>query len=79
VFHKDIEANLYVVRFRLSHALPRRGAAGESVRRRPIRIDDDAEAPTDPLKFRDIKRYIDKLKEYRARPAARRGDGRVAI
>ncbi len=71
VFHKDIEANLYVVPGSGYHM------------RCPIEtrlanlFDDGAcellptpEAPLDPLKFRDIKRYVDKLKEYRVKTGA---------
>jgi acetyl-CoA carboxylase carboxyl transferase subunit beta len=68
VFHKDIEANLFVV-----------PGSGYHMRCpvdvRLATLFDDAEmellptpeAPVDPLKFRDIKRYVDKLKEYRAK------------
>jgi acetyl-CoA carboxylase carboxyl transferase subunit beta len=68
VFHKDIEANLYVVPASGYHMRCPIEARLESL------FDDGQyelmttpEAPTDPLKFRDIKRYIDKLKEYRAK------------
>ena len=66
VFHKDLEANFFVV--------PR---SGYHMRLAPkARLDnlfDDAayeeiatpEVPLDPLKFRDVKRYTDRLKEYR--------------
>ncbi len=68
VFHKDLEANLMVVpgsgyhmsiapRVRLG-ALFDRGEFEEM----PI-----PETPQDPLKFRDIKRYADRLKEHRAK------------
>lgn len=68
VFHKDIEANLYVV--------PGSGYHMRCpVETRLASLFDDAEcellptpeAPLDPLKFRDIKRYVDKLKEYRVK------------
>lgn len=67
VFHKDLEANLFVV-----------PGSGYHMRLAPkARLDnlfDDAtyeeiptpEVPLDPLKFRDVKRYVDRLKEYRA-------------
>jgi acetyl-CoA carboxylase carboxyl transferase subunit beta len=67
VFHKDLEANLFVV-----------PGSGYHMRLAPkARLDnlfDDAayeelptpEVPADPLKFRDVKRYTDRLKEYRA-------------
>lgn len=68
VFHKDIEANLYVV--------PGSGYHMRCpVSKRLTSLFDNGacellptpEAPIDPLKFRDIKRYVDKLKEYRAK------------
>ncbi|MEF3365265.1 acetyl-CoA carboxylase, carboxyltransferase subunit beta [Methylocystis sp. 9N] len=68
VFHKDIEANLYVV--------PGSGYHMRCpVEARLLSLFDDGEcdllptpdAPVDPLKFRDIKRYVDKLKEYRVK------------
>jgi acetyl-CoA carboxylase carboxyl transferase subunit beta len=66
VFHKDLEANFFVV-----------PGSGYHMRLAPqARLDnlfDDAayeeiatpEVPLDPLKFRDVKRYTDRLKEYR--------------
>ena len=69
VFHKDLEANLMVVPGSGYHMAiaPRARLAAlydeERVRdagRRP-------RCPTDPLKFRDIKRYADRLKEHRAK------------
>lgn len=71
VFHKDIEANLFVV-----------PGSGYHMRLTPkARLDnlfDDAvyeelvtpEVPLDPLKFRDVKRYTDRLKEYRLKTGA---------
>jgi acetyl-CoA carboxylase carboxyl transferase subunit beta len=71
VFHKDLEANLFVV-----------PGSGYHMRLAPkARLDnlfDDAayeelptpEAPLDPLKFRDVKRYTDRLKEYRLKTEA---------
>ncbi len=71
VFHKDLEANLFVV-----------PGSGYHMRLRPkARLDnlfDDAaweqiatpEVPFDPLKFRDVKRYIDRIKEYRLKTGA---------
>ena len=71
VFHKDLEANLFVV-----------PGSGYHMRcPAKARLDglfDDAsyeaiqtpEVPLDPLKFRDVKRYTDRLKDYRARTGA---------
>src|SRR5271167_1098705 len=66
VFHKDLEANLFVVpgsgyhmrldtKARLSNLFD--GGVYDELQ--------TPEAPLDPLKFRDVKRYIDRLKEYR--------------
>jgi acetyl-CoA carboxylase carboxyl transferase subunit beta len=66
VFHKDLEANLFVV-----------PGAGYHMRLSPkMRLDNlfdhatweeiaTPEVPFDPLKFRDVKRYTDRIKEYR--------------
>jgi acetyl-CoA carboxylase carboxyl transferase subunit beta len=68
VFHKDIEANLYVIpgsgyhmRFPVKARLASLfdGGAYEELAL--------PEVPADPLKFRDMKRYTDRLKEYRAK------------
>ena len=71
VFHKDLEANQMVVPgsgYHMSIAPRPRLAA----------LYDDGvfdvlavpESPVDPLKFRDIKRYADRLKEHRAKTGA---------
>ena len=66
VFHKDLEANLMVVPGSGYH-MP----IGPKARLSAL-LDDGAyeevatpETPADPLKFRDIKRYTDRLKENR--------------
>ena len=68
VFHKDLESNLYVV--------PSSGYHMRCpVKTRLDALYDDGkyeeiatpEVPADPLKFRDVKRYTDRLKEYRAK------------
>jgi acetyl-CoA carboxylase carboxyl transferase subunit beta len=71
VFHKDLEANLMVVPGSGYH-MP------ISAKARLFSFFDDGayeeldspEAPSDPLKFRDIKRYADRLKENRAKTGA---------
>ncbi|WP_294534058.1 acetyl-CoA carboxylase, carboxyltransferase subunit beta [uncultured Rhodoblastus sp.] len=71
VFHKDLEANLYVVPNSGYHMrIP-------ALARLDALFDDGAyeslptpEVPADPLKFRDVKRYSDRLKDYRARTGA---------
>ena len=68
VFHKDLEANLMVVPGSGYHM-----AIGPKARLASL-FDDgkyeeftNPETPSDPLKFRDIKRYSDRLKENRAK------------
>ena len=71
VFHKDLEANLMVVPGSGYH-MP------ISPKARLASLLDDGiyeefatpETPSDPLKFRDIKRYSDRLKENRAKTGA---------
>lgn len=71
VFHKDLEANLFVVpgsgyhmrlgpKARLNNLFD--GGLYEELA--------TPDAPLDPLKFRDVKRYTDRLKEYRAKTEA---------
>jgi acetyl-CoA carboxylase carboxyl transferase subunit beta len=71
VFHKDLEANLFVVpgsgyhmrlssKARLDNLFD--GAFYEEIA--------TPEVPLDPLKFRDVKRYTDRLKEYRLKTGA---------
>ncbi|HLW89782.1 MAG TPA: acetyl-CoA carboxylase, carboxyltransferase subunit beta [Roseiarcus sp.] len=71
VFHKDLEANLFVVPGSGYHM-----AIGAKARLASL-FDDGLyeelptpEAPVDPLKFRDVKRYVDRLKEYRTKTGA---------
>ena len=68
VFHKDLEANLMVVPgsgYHMAIAPKARLAAlfdEGQFEELPM-----PETPTDPLKFRDVKRYADRLKEHRAK------------
>src|SRR6266702_4810970 len=71
VFHKDLEANLFVVPGSGYHMKIPVKARLNSL------FDDGAfeelavpEVPIDPLKFRDVKRYTDRLKDYRAKTGA---------
>lgn len=71
VFHKDVEQNLFVIPGSEHHL--RVGAA----QRLKLTFDDGAyedialpEVPLDPLKFRDEKRYTDRLKDARAKTGA---------
>lgn len=68
VFHRDLEANLWVVPNSGHHmrmpAVKRLetlfdGGAYETV--------ETPEAQADPLKFRDTKKYVDRLKDYRSK------------
>lgn len=71
VFHKDLEANLFVVPGSGYHMrIPAKA-------RLDALFDDGVyenlpspEAPADPLKFRDVKRYTDRLKDYRTKTGA---------
>ncbi len=71
VFHKDLEANFFVVPGSGYHMrLPPKSRLDNL-------FDDGAyeeiatpEVPSDPLKFRDVKRYTDRLKEYRLKTGA---------
>lgn len=67
VFHKDVEANLWVIpgsehHLRMS-ATQRLAHMFDGGTHEPIAV---RETPVDPLKFRGKDRYIDKLKEARA-------------
>jgi len=71
VFHKDLEANLMVVPGSGYHM-----AIGAKARLNAFFDEgryEEIEAPetlSDPLKFRDVKRYADRLKENRAKTGA---------
>jgi acetyl-CoA carboxylase carboxyl transferase subunit beta len=71
VFHKDLEANLFVVPDSGYHMKIPVDARLDSL------FDDGdyetlftPEAAADPLKFRDVKRYVDRLKDNRAKTGA---------
>ncbi|MGA2637314.1 acetyl-CoA carboxylase, carboxyltransferase subunit beta [Methylocella sp.] len=66
VFHKDLEANLFVVPGSGYHM--RFGTKARLSNLFDGGVYDELptpEAPLDPLKFRDVKRYTDRLREYR--------------
>jgi acetyl-CoA carboxylase carboxyl transferase subunit beta len=71
VFHKDLEANLMVVPGSGYHM-----AIGAKARLASLFDESEyedlptPETPSDPLKFRDVKRYVDRLKENRANTGA---------
>jgi acetyl-CoA carboxylase carboxyl transferase subunit beta len=71
VFHKDVEQNLFVIPGSEHHLRV------SAVQRLKMTFDDGAyedialpEVPLDPLKFRDEKRYTDRLKDARAKTNA---------
>ncbi|MBU3731806.1 MAG: acetyl-CoA carboxylase carboxyltransferase subunit beta [Beijerinckiaceae bacterium] len=71
VFHKDVEQNLFVIPGSEHHLRV------SAVQRLKLTFDDGVyedialpEVPLDPLKFRDEKRYTDRLKDARAKTNA---------
>ena len=68
VFHKDLEANLYVVPGSGYHMKMPLAARLASIFDN-AKFDEIAtpDVPLDPLKFRDMKRYTDRLKDNRAK------------
>jgi len=68
VFHKDLETNLYVVPGSGYHMrIPTKARLASLFDKGVYEEIATPEAPADPLKFRDVKRYTDRLKEYRAK------------
>ncbi|MCQ0988518.1 acetyl-CoA carboxylase, carboxyltransferase subunit beta [Jiella marina] len=68
VFHKDLEANQWVVPSSDFHMRIRaRDRLNHFFDKGAYDLVDLPSAPVDPLKFRDSKRYVDRLKEYRAK------------
>jgi acetyl-CoA carboxylase carboxyl transferase subunit beta len=71
VFHKDLEANQMVVPGSGYHMAisprPRLAALYDEGFYDVLAVQ---ESPTDPLRFRDIKRYADRLKEHRLKTGA---------
>jgi acetyl-CoA carboxylase carboxyl transferase subunit beta len=68
VFHKDLEANLMVVPTSGYHmAITPAARLAALFDNGDYQLLASPEAATDPLKFRDIKRYVDRLKEHRAK------------
>jgi acetyl-CoA carboxylase carboxyl transferase subunit beta len=71
VFHKDLEANLMVVPGSGYHmaigAKARLASLFDDGRYEELEL---PESPSDPLKFRDIKRYTDRLRENRIKTGA---------
>ncbi len=68
VFHKDLEANLMVVPGSGYHmAITPRARLAALYDNADYETLTVPESPVDPLKFRDIKRYADRLKEHRVK------------
>jgi len=71
VFHKDLESNLYVVPGSGFHMRMPAKARLDMLFDGAIYEDlPTPEVPLDPLRFRDVKRYTDRLKENRAKTGA---------
>ncbi len=71
VFHKDIEANLFVVPSSGYHmAIPGKQRLASLFDGGTYDDIATPDVPSDPLKFRDIKRYSDRLKDYRTKTGA---------
>lgn len=71
VFHKDLEANLFVVPGSGYHMrIPAKARLDALFDEGAYEEIATPEVPLDPLKFRDVKRYTDRLKEYRTKTGA---------
>jgi acetyl-CoA carboxylase carboxyl transferase subunit beta len=71
VFHKDLEVNLFVVPGSGYHMrLPAKARLDNLFDASAYEEIAAPEMPLDPLKFRDVKRYTDRLKEYRTKTGA---------
>jgi len=71
VFHKDLEANLFVVPGSGYHMrIPAKARLDALFDEGVYENLPSPETPADPLKFRDVKRYTDRLKDYRAKTGA---------
>jgi acetyl-CoA carboxylase carboxyl transferase subunit beta len=71
VFHKDLEANLFVVPGSGYHMrIPAKARLDALFDDGEYESLPTPEAPADPLKFRDVKRYTDRLKDYRTKTGA---------
>ena len=71
VFHKDLEANLMVVPGSGYHmAIDAKARLASLFDGGHYEALATPETPSDPLKFRDVKRYVDRLRENRAKTGA---------
>jgi acetyl-CoA carboxylase carboxyl transferase subunit beta len=67
VFYKDVEANQFVIPAPTTTCAWARWRAQVDVRQRDLVRYRDAAVPLDPLKFRDERRYTDRLKDARTK------------
>ncbi|MDR3409084.1 MAG: acetyl-CoA carboxylase, carboxyltransferase subunit beta [Methylovirgula sp.] len=66
IFHKDLESNLYVVPGSGYHMrMPVKARLDSLFDNAVYETLPTPDVPLDPLKFRDVKRYVDRLKENR--------------
>jgi len=71
VFHKDLEANLFVVPGSGYHMkMPAKSRLSSFFDDGHYDLIPTPDVPLDPLKFKDVKRYTDRLKEYRTKTGA---------
>jgi acetyl-CoA carboxylase carboxyl transferase subunit beta len=71
IFHKDLESNLYVVPGSGYHMrMPTKARFDMLFDKASYDDLPTPEVPLDPLKFRDVKRYTDRLKENRLKTGA---------
>ncbi|MBD8877617.1 acetyl-CoA carboxylase, carboxyltransferase subunit beta [Roseibium polysiphoniae] len=68
VFHRDLEANLWVVPASGHHMrMPAKKRLETLFDAGNYEVIETPDVQADPLKFRDTKKYVDRLKEYRAK------------
>ncbi|QAY95849.1 acetyl-CoA carboxylase carboxyl transferase subunit beta [Methylovirgula ligni] len=71
IFHKDLESNLYVVPGSGYHMkMPVKARLDSLFDNAVYETLPTPDVPLDPLKFRDVKRYVDRLKENRLKTGA---------
>ena len=71
IFHKDLESNLYVVPGSGYHMkMPVKARLDTLFDNSVYETLPTPDVPLDPLKFRDVKRYVDRLKENRLKTGA---------
>jgi acetyl-CoA carboxylase carboxyl transferase subunit beta len=71
IFHKDLESNLYVVPGSGYHMkMPVKARLDSLFDNSAYDTLPTPDVPLDPLKFRDVKRYVDRLRENRVKTSA---------